>query len=65
MKPKLLSWNVRGLNESGKRLRVRNLLKQWKVNIICLQETKLELISSSIVRSVWGCQHVDWCYLAL
>jgi hypothetical protein len=29
------------------------------------QETKLELISSSIVRSLWRCQHVDWCYSAL
>jgi hypothetical protein len=27
MKPKLLSWNVMGLNEGGKRLRVRNILK--------------------------------------
>jgi hypothetical protein len=27
MKPKLLSWNVRGLNEGDKRLRVRNLLR--------------------------------------
>jgi len=28
MKPKLLSWNVRGLNEGDKRLRVKNLLRQ-------------------------------------
>jgi hypothetical protein len=24
----------------------------------------MELISSSIVRSLWGCHFVDWCYLA-
>jgi exonuclease III len=64
MKPKLLSWNVRGLNEGDKRLRVRNLLRQWKADIICLQESKLELISNSVVRSLWGCHHVDWCYSA-
>jgi hypothetical protein len=64
LKPKLLSWNVRGLNEGGKRLRVRSILRQWKADIICLQETKMECISSSLVRSLWGCQHVDWCYLA-
>jgi endonuclease/exonuclease/phosphatase family metal-dependent hydrolase len=40
--PKILSWNVRGLNEGGKRLKVRNLIRQWKADIICLQETKLE-----------------------
>ena len=49
LKPKLLSWNVRGLNEGDKWLRVRNLLRQLKVDIICLQETKLEHISSSVV----------------
>jgi len=64
MKPKILSWNVRGLNEGGKRLKVRNLIRQWKADIICLQETKLEFISNSLVRSLWGCHFVDWCYLA-
>jgi len=62
MNPKLLSWNVRGLNECDKRMRVKNLLRQWKANIICLQESKLELISSSVVQILLGCQHMDWCY---
>lgn len=51
------------MNEGDKRLRVRNLIRQWKVDIICLQETKLEFISSSVVRSM-GCQRVDRCYSA-
>jgi exonuclease III len=42
MKPSIISWNVRGLNEIGKRMKVRNLLRQWKVDIVCLQETKLD-----------------------
>ena len=62
MKPKLLSWNVRGLNEGDKCMRGKNLLRQWKADIICLQESKLELVSSSVVRSLWGYQHMDWCY---
>jgi exonuclease III len=37
MKTKILSWNVRGLNEGGKRLKVRNLIRQWNADIICLQ----------------------------
>jgi hypothetical protein len=45
-------------------LRVRNLIRQWKADVICLQETKLEIISNNIVRSLWGCQFVDWCYAA-
>jgi hypothetical protein len=55
MKPKILSWNVRGLNEGEKRLRVRNLLRQWEADIICLQETKLEFISDTLVRNLWSC----------
>jgi exonuclease III len=49
MKHKILSWNVRGLNEGNKRLRVRNLLDQWKMDIVCLQETKLQLITNGLV----------------
>jgi endonuclease/exonuclease/phosphatase family metal-dependent hydrolase len=64
MKPKILSWNGRGLNKGDKRLKVRNLIRQWKADIICLQETKLEFISNSLVRGLWGCHFVDWCYLA-
>ena len=41
MKLKMVSWNVRGLNDSQKRLVVRNLLREWKCDIVCLQETKL------------------------
>jgi hypothetical protein len=59
MEPELLSWNVRGLNEGDKCLRVRNLLREWKVDIVCIQETKLEVMSCSIVRRLWGCHHMD------
>lgn len=62
MKPKILAYNVRGLNESNKRLRVRNLRKEWKADMVCLQETKLELASRGIVRNLWDCHHVDWCF---
>ena len=59
MKPKILSWNVRGLNAREKCLRVRNLLRDWKVDIVCFQETKIDAMSRRIVRSLWGCNHVD------
>ena len=41
MNLKFVSWNVRGLNEQDKRLQVRNLIRKWKADIVCLQETKL------------------------
>ena len=64
MKPKILSWNVRGLNDGGKCLRVMRLLRQWKADIVCLQNTELEFTSSGIVNNMWGCPYVEWCYVA-
>jgi exonuclease III len=43
---------------------VRNLLRQWEVDIACLQETKLEFITRKDVFSLWGFRYVDWCYVA-
>jgi exonuclease III len=59
MKPRILSWNVRGLNNRSKCLRVSNLLKDRKVDIICFQETKLHGLSRNIVHNLRGCIHVD------
>ena len=36
MNLRIVSWNVRGLNEQDKRLRVRNLIQKWKADIVCL-----------------------------
>ncbi|KAF5478850.1 hypothetical protein F2P56_005379 [Juglans regia] len=63
MKPKIMSWNVRGINEVNKRLYIKSLLRSWKVDIVCLQETKLEVISLRIIRSLWSCLQVGWHYL--
>jgi hypothetical protein len=63
MKHKILTWNVRGLNEGNKRMRVRRLLSQWKVDIVCLQETKLEMITTSLVQSLWRCPYAEWCFV--
>ncbi|KAG6660373.1 hypothetical protein CIPAW_03G101600 [Carya illinoinensis] len=64
MKPKILSWNVHGLNEINKRQRIKNLLREWRADIVCFQEKKLKLVNQKIVRSVWSCLYVDWVYLA-
>jgi hypothetical protein len=63
MKPKILSWNVRGLNDMNKRMRISNLLRSWKVDIVCFQETKMVSVSSHFVHSLWGCPYVDWCHV--
>jgi exonuclease III len=38
---------------------MRYLLCMWKADIICLQETKMEAIDKRIIKSLWGCPHVD------
>jgi len=51
MKPKIVAWNVRGLNAIDKRPTIRGLLRDWKADVVCLLETKLESISREVVRS--------------
>jgi hypothetical protein len=60
----ILTWNVRGLNEGKKRLKIRNLLNKWKVDIACFQETKLQLVSNQLVHSLWRCPYKEWCHVA-
>jgi exonuclease III len=63
MKHNILSWNVKGLNNRGKRLKISNLLRAWKVDIVCFQETKLVSCSNWLVHSLWDCPYVDWCHI--
>ena len=41
MKIKMISWNIRGLNDPQKCLVMKNLLQEWKCDVVCLQETKI------------------------
>ena len=59
----LLSWNVRGLNNPQKREVCKNLLKEWKCDIVCFQETKVFSIDVAFVRSLWGSPFIDWVVL--
>ena len=59
MKLKMVSWNVQGLNDSRKCLVVRNLLRQWNCDVVCLQETKLAGMDRQLVCSLWSCPSVD------
>ncbi|KAL4651732.1 hypothetical protein ACB092_01G182200 [Castanea dentata] len=50
---RLLSWNVRGLNNPRKR----------ECDIVCFQETKVSSIDVAFVRSLWGSPFIDWAVL--
>ena len=60
---RLLSWNVRGHNNPRKREVCKNLLKEWKCNTVCFQETKVSTIDCAFVRSLWGSPFTDWTVL--
>ena len=60
---KLLSWNVRGLNNPCKRKVCKNLLKEWRCDIICLQKTKFSSVNSAVLHSLSGSPFSDWAVL--
>ena len=35
MNVKIVSWNVRGMNEKDERLQIRNLIRIWWADVIC------------------------------
>lgn len=63
MKIKILSWNVRGLNAKEKRVIVKSLLKEWKVDVVCLQEMKLKEVSKKGMKEIWGNRWGEWIHL--
>jgi len=60
---RMLSWNVRGISDLLKRDVVKSFLRGWKCDLICLQETKLQDISLSVIRSLWGQYSVGFMFL--
>ena len=44
-------------------MNLKLLLRTWRADIVCLQETKLEWITRGIVHSIWSCPYIDWFYL--
>ena len=62
MKIKMISWNVRDLIDTRKRLVVKNLLWEWKCDVF-LQERKIASMNRQLVCSLWSCPYVDWTVL--
>ena len=45
MKIKILSWNVRGANDRNERKIMKALIKSQRVDLVCLQEAKIQDMS--------------------
>ena len=60
MKLKIMSWNVKGINDVAKRSLIRAFIKSQRVDLGCLQETKLREISRGLIRSLGVGNHLEW-----
>ena len=60
MKLKILSWNVRGANDVVKRKVIKAFLKSQKVDVVCLQETKLKDLSKGTLMSLAVGRYMEW-----
>ena len=60
MKIRLLSWNVRGVNDSSKRKVIKAMIRSQKVDLFCVQETKIQSMIEGLVRSLGSGRFLDW-----
>jgi exonuclease III len=60
---KLLFWNVRGLNSLARQDVVRTLIHSLRSDIVCLQETKMAVVSPRVMLSMLGSEFS--CFLEL
>ncbi len=57
----VFSWNARGLNNPGKRSLVKSVVSKYKKSVLCFQESKVETVSRSFLRSFVG-TYFDKCH---
>ena len=60
MKIRLFSWNVRGANNPDKRKIIRNFIRTQRVDLVCLQETKIQKMSEADARSLGVGRLAEW-----
>lgn len=59
---KILTYNVRGLGSSVKKKELKEIINKHKIELCCVQETKLESISELECKAVWGDDKFGWDY---
>ena len=60
MKLKVLSWNVRGANNSSKRKIIKSFIRNQMMGLLCIQEIKIQPMSEGVVRSLSFGRFLDW-----
>ncbi|GMJ03903.1 hypothetical protein HRI_004059500 [Hibiscus trionum] len=62
---RMLTWNTRGLNSDIKTTAVRNLVREHRVKVTFLQETKMERIREPTIRKIWYDDDFGFIFSAL
>ena len=57
---KIMSWNVKGVNNRNKRKVLKAFIRSKKVDIVCLQETKIHNMSVGMVCRLGVGRFLDW-----
>ena len=60
MKLRILSWNVRGVNDREKRKLIKEVIKSQKADLVCLQETKIQEMLNGLVKSLGVGRCLEW-----
>ena len=60
MKLRILSWNVRVANDREKRKLIKEVIKSQKVDLVRLQETKIQEMSNGLVKSLRVGRCLEW-----
>lgn len=60
---RILVWNVRGLNSQARRDAVRVIVDSYKVDVVCLQETKIPDVSRHCILSMLGVEFDNFTFL--
>lgn len=60
---KIVSLNIRGLGGGIKRRELKKFVKKERLDLLCIQETKMEWISQEVCNSIWDDVDFSWSYL--
>ena len=57
---KKLEWTVKEANDRGKRKIIKSVIKSQRVDLVCLQETKIKEMTTGLVRSLGVGRNLKW-----